>query len=1014
MIPVLPVAQQPSTEVQAFLSQLLPAGFRGEIQADFAARLVAATDNSIYQILPAAVLFPRDEADVVCILALAAKPEFAAVRFSARGAGTGTNGQSLTQGVVIDCSRHMCRILELNLAEGFVRVEPGLIRDQLNEALRPHGVFFAPTLSPSNRATLGGMINTDACGEGSRVYGRTSDHVLGLTCVLADGSRLETTALEPAGLAERKRRPGVEGEIHRCVDEIVQTKAELIRETFPKMRRFLTGYNLAHVYDADGRFHLDQLICGSEGSLAVVTQAVLKLTPLPKHHLLVAAKYAGFEDALADAMALLESEPTAIETVDEKILELARKDAIYYKVKDYIADVDGRQARTINLIEYSGHDPAELQAKLERLQQAVAEGRSTAFGIYATSDAGARNALWELRKKGVGLLGNLPGDRKPIAFVEDTAVPPQNLAAYIREFRALLDHHGLQYAMYGHVDVGCLHVRPALDTRQERDVAMVRQLSDEVVALVRKYGGIMWAEHGKGFRSEYTPLFFGEELYRELRRIKQVFDPGNKMNPGKVVTPLDSDEPLVKVEAPLKGQFDRQVPAADLAAFDPVFGCNGNGVCFNGEAHTVMCPSSKVTRDRIHSPKGRAALLREWLRRLGSAEPSAYAVDGPLTTANKPALSHGGRAGLLRRWRNHFADRNDYSHQVREAMSGCLSCKACATQCPIHVDIPEYKAAFLDLYYTRYPRPLRDYLVAFLERNLPLQAQVPALVNGLTGLVPRALLRQLVGLVDPPKLARPTSRAIMRARGLRFTEPGALKGLDPARTVLLLPDAFTFHYDPNSFWDSHDLLVRLGWQVAVLPFKANGKPMHIKGFLDAFRRQAAENDRFFAPYASTGLPVLCVEPSIALTWRDEYVHALGREPQLKVQLLQEWLASQKEVLARHAVRGGGRYHLLGHCMERTAVMASGDLWRDIFKALGLELEALATGCCGMAGTYGHEAEHVEESRGIFQMSWAKRIENLDPARILVTGYSCRTQTKRFAGLHPPHPCSVLLQALKAL
>ncbi len=1011
MIPVLPLDQNPSVQVQAFLDQLAHTGFLGEINADFAARLVAATDNSIYQILPAAVLYPRDQEDVRRILALAARPEFAAVRFSARGAGTGTNGQSLTEGVVIDLSRHMCRILELNLEQGFVRVEPGLIRDQLNEALRPHGVFFAPTLSPSNRATIGGMVNTDACGEGSRVYGRTSDHVLGLTCILADGTRLQTSALDGEELAEHKCRPGSEGEIYRCVDEIVTTNADLIRETFPKMRRFLTGYNLAHVYDADGRFHLDQLICGSEGSLAVVTEAVLRLTPLPRHHLLVATKYAGFEDALADAMALLESEPTAIETVDEKILELARKDAIYYKVKDYIADVGEHQVRTVNLVEYSGHDRAELDAKLERLQQAIAAGRSKAFGYYATSDASARAALWELRKKGVGLLGNMPGDRKPIAFVEDTAVPPENLAAYIREFRALLDHHGLDYAMYGHVDVGCLHVRPALDTRQERDVAMVRQLSDEVVALVRKYGGIMWAEHGKGFRSEYTPLFFGEVLYRELRRVKRAFDPGNKMNPGKVVTPLDSDEQLVRVEAPLKGQFDRQVAPADLAAFDPVFGCNGNGVCFNGEAHTVMCPSSKITRDRIHSPKGRAALLREWLRRLGSAEPSVYAVTGPVAVANKPALTHRGRAGLLRRWRNRLLDRNDYSHQVHDAMSGCLSCKACATQCPIHVDIPEYKAAFLDLYYTRYPRPLRDYLIAFLESNLPMQAQVPALVNGLTGLVPRALMRRLVGLVDPPKLARPGSAAIMRARGLSFAKPEHLKGLDPARTVLLLPDAFTFYYDPKSFWDCHDLLVRLGWQVAIMPFRANGKPMHIKGFLDAFRRQAEDNDRSYAPFAATGLPVVCVEPSIALTWRDEYVHILGREPKLKVHLVQEWLADQTAQLERLAIGKGGRYHLLGHCMERTAVMASGDLWRRIFSALGLELEALTTGCCGMAGTYGHEAEHVEESRGIFEMSWEKRIQALDPTRILVTGYSCRTQTKRFAGLNPPHPCTVLLHAL---
>lgn len=1013
MIPQMNIAQTPPADYQAFLDALPGTDFEGDIAADFASRLVSATDNSIYQVLPAAVLYPKDEADVARVLTLAAESRFDHVRFSARGAGTGTNGQSLSPGIILDCARHMTQVLEINLEEEWVRVQPGLIRDHLNEALKEHGYFFAPTLSPTNRATLGGMINTDACGKGSRVYGRTSNHVLGLGCVLSDGSILDASPLEKDGLTARKQRDGREGQIFQLIDDIVTEKADLIDETFPKMRRFLTGYNLAHVYDEEGHFHLEQIICGSEGSLAVVTEARLRITKIPPYTMLVATKYAGFNEALADAMALLASEPTAIETVDEKILELARGDAIYHRIKDYIADEEDNVVRTVNLVEYSGYSKADLEAKVDKLKAAIEAGETTAFGYFATTDPQAMGALWDLRKKGVGLLGNMPGDRKPIAFVEDTAVPPENLAAYIAEFRALLDKFGLQYAMYGHVDVGCLHVRPALDMRQERDAAMVRELSDAVMALVRKHGGIMWAEHGKGFRSEYTPLFFGEELYRDLRRIKETFDPLNKMNPGKVVMPLSSDEETVKIEAPIKGGFDRQVHDTDLAHFDPVFGCNGNGVCFNGDVHHIMCPSSKVTRNRIHSPKGRAALLREWLRRLGSDDASAYDETSKKNTM--PSLEFGKPANGIKKWFNKMGSGDDFSHQVREAMGGCLSCKACATQCPIHVDIPEYKASFLELYHTRYPRSLRDYLVAFLEKGLPLQSKFPNLVNGVMSIVPDAVMGKVIGLVDAPKLATDTPSRVMRRKSLSYITVKELDRLDEEvrkRTVLMLPDAFSFYYDPNTFWGTFNLLEHLGFLPRILPFKPNGKPMHIKGFVTEFKQVASDNDAFFAPFGATGLPVICVEPSIAITWRDEYKSALGRNARMEVSLVQEWLSTRLDDLKPFASAPAAPYYLLGHCMERTAQLASGDQWAAIFKALGFNLEVVGVGCCGMAGTFGHEVEHVDESRGIFQMSWEKRIASLDQEHLLVTGYSCRTQAKRFAHLQTRHPAVLLWQLMK--
>ena len=719
MIPRLAQVEPAQGRYLAFLETLGQQGFQGEIRSDYGTRLVQSTDNSIYQILPQAAVFPINKSDLKILLKLAAHEKYRDIRFAPRGGGTGTNGQSLTDGIIIDCSRHMNDIRELNLEQGWVKVGPGVVLDQLNDFLRPHGVFFAPNLSPSSRATLGGMINTDACGKGSRVYGRTSDHLLELSCLLSNGEELHSVPLNPKELTDWKEASGRTGDVYRVVDEIVCRQAELIEEVFPKMSRFMTGYNLARVYSNDQRpiFNLNYLLAGSEGTLAVVHEAKLRLTPLPAFQELIVVKYESFDDALRAAGILVQSDPTAIETVDEKILGLAREDEIYHKVKDFVADEGSRPTRTINLVEFSGNEKSEVSAKVDQLAKIIHERKEIsgeATGFYRTDIPEEIRNLWNLRKKGVGLLGNTKGRRKPIPFVEDTAVPPENLAAYIREFRDLLESFGLEYAMFGHVDVGCLHVRPALDLKTTEDEEIVRKISDGVCRLVRKYGGVMWAEHGRGFRTEYTEEHFGSELYQELRRIKQVFDPFNQLNPGKIVTPLESKEQTVSVEAPLRGHRDRQIHSNWQDEFAVTISCNGNGACFHYDPNHVMCPSSKVTRDRIHSPKGRAGIMREWLRQLSMAG-----------APDEVRSSGGWAAKLLNSAKKHRE--YDYSHEVFEAMSGCLACKACASQCPVHVDVPEFRSKFLHEYYGRYLRPLRDYLVGTTEWSGQILSKIPRL-----------------------------------------------------------------------------------------------------------------------------------------------------------------------------------------------------------------------------------------------------------------------------------------------
>lgn len=1010
MIPRLSHVDPTQASYLEYLETLEQRGFEGEIRRDFGTRLVQSTDNSIYQILPQAAVFPKHRGDLQTLMNLADEHPFQRIRFAPRGAGTGTNGQSLTEGIMIDCSRHMNDIREINLEEGWVRVGPGVVLDQLNDYLRPKGVFFAPNLSPSSRATLGGMINTDACGKGSRVYGRTSDHVLELSCVLSNGEELQSIPLQSEQLALWKKQPGRSGEIYRVVDEIVTRQAELIEETFPKMSRFMTGYNLAKVYPEPSRttFNLNYLLSGSEGTLAIVHEAKLRLTPLPAFQELLVVKYECFDDALRAAGILVQADPTAIETVDEKILGLAREDEIYHKVKDFICDEGSRPTKTINLVEFSGPSKAEIQRKVSQLCKTIETRKDQsgeATGFYRTEQAEEIKDLWNLRKKGVGLLGNTKGRRKPLPFVEDTAVPPQHLADYIREFRSLLESYGLQYAMFGHVDVGCLHVRPALDLKTNQDEAIVREISDKVCALVRKYGGVMWAEHGRGFRTEYTKEHFGSALYQELRRIKQVFDPHNQLNPGKIVTPFDSEESIVPLEAPLRGHRDRQIEPKWQQEYEVTISCNGNGACFHYDPNHVMCPSSKITRDRIHSPKGRAGIMREWLRQL-SQTPEPSSQSSLRNTWNRII-------NTLKRKQEY-----DFSHEVFAAMSGCLACKACASQCPVHVDVPEFRSRFLHLYHGRYLRPVRDYLVGTTEWTARWLSVAPRISNLLVGnSFSTQLLQRWVGLVDAPNLSTPTLKEHLCAiPGLLTVEEIAkLSAEQKSRAVILLQDAFTSFYEAPLVVHWVRLLQHLGFYVCVAPYRPNGKPLHIKGMLDWFDPLVRKNTNWLQQLALTDVPLVGLEPSMVLTYRDEYPKSLGVS-KLPVEILlpQEWLLRQKHSLqAKRIVEPLRSYRLFGHCSEKTLALQSQQQWQQIFQSLGISLQLESSGCCGMAGTYGHEEEHQTESRGIYALSWETKVpkELSQQATMLATGYSCRSQVKRFSGFCPMHPIQALLQEL---
>jgi len=1010
MIPRLPPDGARDALAAAFVEALRQQGFGGDISLGSADRTVFSTDNSIYQREPAGILFPRETADLAVIARALGDVRFRSVVIAARGGGTGTNGQSLTSGFVVDLSRHMNRILAIDPAARRVRVQAGVVKDQLNAALRPHGLFFAPELSTSNRATIGGMIATDACGQGSCLYGKTRDHVAGLTTVLAGGTVWTSRPLGPEELERAKAEPGVVGAVHRRLDEVAREHAAAIEAVFLPLNRSLTGYDLPHLRDAAGRFDLNAVLCGSEGTLGLIAEAELAVLPIPARSALVNIRYRSFDAALRDARHLAPLRPASIETVDGTVLSLARSDVVWGAVEPYFPLDEAGPAAAILIVEILGDQDAEIETGIARMIAVLEDGQAAAgrLGWTQALSPEAVEAIWTMRKRAVGLLGNVQGKARPVAFVEDTAVPPERLADYIAEFRALLDRHGLRYGMFGHVDAGVVHVRPALDLIDPAQEPLVRGITDAVVELTRRHGGVLWGEHGKGLRSAYAPTFFGP-IYPVLQTIKAAFDPFDQFNPGKVVAPPQSA--LTALDAvPFRAESDRQASAPSRERFGDAFHCNGNGACHDFDLDHVMCPSWKGTRERRHSPKGRSALMREWLRRLSAAgvEPVAAAA----------SLRRGALAALPSRIANSWRKRRgeaDFSHEVLEAMNGCLACKGCSGTCPVKVDVPDFRAAFLELYHGRYLRRPRDYLVASIERAAPWLARMPGLSRWMMSRPLSIRLARALGLVGVPLPARVPIGRRLRQRQVEIADPAALARLGPeerARSVVLVQDAFTRYFEGEVVLDTVDLLRALGFRVWLAPYLPNGKPQHVHGFLGPFERIARRTAGKLSALADAGVDLVGIDPSMTLVYRSEYRKALGGKAAPPVALLQEWLARRAALFARPAV-GAASFRLFPHCTERALANGSMADWRTVFAALGSDLSVLEAGCCGMAGTFGHQAETRALSETIYRLSWAEKVEAFAADGLLATGYSCRSQIAAIDGHAIRHPVSALLDLVRA-
>lgn len=925
------------------------AGFRGEVGLDFASRQASSTDNSVYQIVPDAVIAPRDAEDVALLMRVLNGAAFTGLAVTARGGGTGTNGQSLNRGVVVDFRRFMHRVLDIDPAGEWVEVEPGIVLDDLNQQIAHTGRFFAPNTSTSNRCTVGGMASTDASGKGSRIYGKTADNVLGLELVLASGQRLDSAVPAP-GWAE----PMLAAVAAGCD----AGRAPLLARV-PQLSRRFSGLDLERARPDGQRLEWWRLPIGAEGTLGLITRLRLRLVPKPAHTLLSVLAFDSFPNVLAATRRLLRSDPLAIEVMDEWVQQLAQQAGLLDNLPEVLRG-SGAEAPVYAFVEFAGDDAEELRRRAAACT-AEAAGLPGYRAAMTTENAAEIAHLWSVRSASVGLLGASADARRPIAFVEDCVVPPENLAAFVAEFGAVLRRHGLRYGIYGHADVGCLHVRPALDMDDEADRKRYKAVSDAVFETVTRHGGIFWGEHGKGIRGDYLEAFVGPEAFAAFRAIKRAFDPPNRFNPGKLMA--ESGARYTVSGAPL-----RQARAAPDDPMAKAFECNGNALCLTYAARMPMCPSFKISAELKHSPKGRA----EALRGLQQAK-----RDGVATAAMES--------------------------DVYEALAGCLGCKACAGACPTHVDIPEMRSHFLADYHQRHRRPLADHLAIWMERLSPWGDRLRGPLRLATALPFYGWLGKAAGMVDLPRVARGA-----RALGVPKFRPGM--GIE-GRGVLLVQDPFTNLFDAEAISDMARGLTALGYAPLLLPLLPAGKAAHVKGDRAGFRRQAERLRAHLVAAAGHGLPLVGVDPAFVYMLRSEYRRA-GLDDLPKVLAVEEFLlAEHAEGRSLRRAAPGPKVTLLLHCTERSLRPAARADWKRVFDLLGLVAEVPEAGCCGMAGMFGHEQRHQDWSRGLYDLSWRGAVAGAE--QVAATGFSCRCQIGRLDSRPAATPLGLIAARLGA-
>jgi FAD/FMN-containing dehydrogenase/Fe-S oxidoreductase len=937
----------------AELAAALGRALRGDVRADPYTRHLFASDASMYAREPVVVAFPRDADDVAAAIALAGRFEVPVI---ARGAGTSLAGQTIgAGGLVLDTSRYMDAIDEIDLATLSVRVQPGVVQQDLNRAAGRHGLGFGPDTSTANRATLGGMIGNNSSGSHSIVYGTTIDHVRELEVVLSDGSRARLHAVDEAERARRARAPTLEGAIYRGLPDILCDHRDAIANDYPKHWRQSGGYRLDRL--AAGPFDVAKLVTGSEGTLAVITAATVGLVPLPPVRRFAVGHFDSLDAAIASTGAALALEPAAVELIDRTIIELSRSKLEYRRLADTIVG----DPEALLFVTVFADDEADARAQLDRLDW-------DAYHTLRADTPAEQAALTTVRQAGLGLLMSASaGARRPLAFVEDTAVPPERLPEYVARFREVLDRHGLTAGWYGHCSVGCLHIRPFVDLTAPGGVETMQAVAEEIVDLVAEFDAVNSSEHGDGrARSAFARRIFGADLYEAMRRVKGLFDPANRLNPGVMVEAPAITEDLRDPALPPAGPLQTRIAFPDgmRAAADR---CQRIGACRKTGAG-VMCPSYMATRDEEHATRGRANAL---VKALSSPDPKAALGD----------------------------------ERLHEILDLCLECKACKSECPLSVDMASLKSEFLSHYQDVHGVPLRSRLFGSIRRLNRIGAATAPLSNVAARAAP------LAGIARERPLPRFTRGTLVRWHRRRRPPAGA-RG-----EVTFLADSFTTYTEPAAGRAAIELLEAAGWRVRLESAGCCGRASISKGLLDQARAMAAD---MAARLARHDGPVVGVEPSCLLTLREEHLSLLPDDPRAqavaaRTRLVEELLV---EAIDDGSLRldpasevAGRRIVFHGHCHQK-ALAGTAATVALLKRIPGAEVFELDAGCCGMAGSFGFEAEHYGLSMqiGETRLFPALRSEHAD-VLVAATGVSCRQQIAHGVGREAHHPVQLVRAAV---
>jgi len=939
---------------------------RGDVRFDAASRLLYSTDASMYQVEPVGVVIPRDGDDVQAALEVARKHKVAVLP---RGGGTSLTGQTVNHALVLDFSRHMDQVLEVNGEELWARVQPGLVQDNLNHHVRSLGLQFGPDTSTSNRATLGGMLGNNSGGSHSIAYGLTVEHVIELTTLLSDGTRVVFGEITPEAFAAKCRAPGLEGQIYREVARIREAYADEIRTRYPAHWRRVSGYNLDELLK-ERPLNMARVVVGSEGTLVTVLEAKVRLVRRPKKTAIEVIHYHDIQEALESSQPILETGPYAVELTDKMILDLARNNI---EQSQRMGFVQGDPA-AIMIVEYAGETDAEVRAKVEALDATRQRGRF-GYAAHVAHDVAEQQSIWKLRKAGLGLLLGMKGDKKPIAFVEDTAVEPRHLGEFVSSFREIFAKHDTVGAYYGHCSVGCLHIRPVIDLKTPRGLEQVRAIADEITDLVVRFNGTISSEHGDGrARSPYLERMYGPRIMQAFRELKRAFDPDNRMNPGNIVAPAGVTdhlrygtqyttwEPTTLLDFSEQGGF-----AASIEM------CNGVGAC-RKTLEGTMCPSYMATKDEEHSTRGRANALRAVL------------------SGRLPAKEFTGQ-------------------RLYEVMDLCLECKGCKAECPSNVDMAKLKYEFLHHYYSANGLPLRNRLFGRISRMNALGSRVPALVNWLSGLAPsRWALEKMAGIDLRRPLPALAAQTFTDWFARRTPPPAAPRG-----DVVLFNDTFTTYNVPEIARAAVGVLEAAGYRVVLVDRKCCGRPLISKGMLAEARDHAAWNVERLAPYARRGVPIVGLEPSCLLTLRDETVDLVRSDDARAVAgqsfLFEEFLVRERGRGLSLSFAAKGRKALLhGHCHQKALVGTAPTV--AALRWAGFEVEEIDSGCCGMAGSFGFEREHYDISVTLGNRRLAPAVKAAAAeTEIVAPGISCRQQIQHLAGRRAKHPAEVLHESL---